>query len=71
MEIETIMAFNTLKCELESACLSCVTEDIFPFSVECDASEHIIAITLNQAVQPATFHSRTLTAIKLRYPFVK
>ena len=34
---EAIMAFNSLKCELESACLSCVREGI-PFTIECDAS---------------------------------
>ena len=37
---EAIMAFNSLKCELESACLSFVREDI-PFKIKCDASEHI------------------------------
>ena len=58
------MAFNSLKCELESACLSCVREGI-PFTIECDASEHTIAATLNQGGQPVAFHSRTLTPTEL------
>ena len=64
------MSFNSLKCELEFACLSCVREGI-PFTIKCDASEHTIAATLNQGGQPVAFHSRTLTLTELRYPIVE
>ena len=62
---EAIIAFNSLKCELESACLSCVKEGI-PCTIECDASEHTIAAILNQWEQPVAFHFRKLTSTKLR-----
>ena len=64
------MAFNSLKCELESACLSCVGEGI-PFAVECDASEYTIAATLNQGGQPVAFLFRTLIPTELRHPVVE
>ena len=68
---EAIMAFNSLKCELESACLLCIRECI-PFTIECDASEHTIAVTLNQGgQQPVAFHSRTLTPTELRYSIIE
>ena len=64
------MVLNSLKCELESACLSCVRVGI-PFTTECDASEHTIAATLNQGGQSVVFHSRTLTPTDLRYLIVE
>ena len=67
---EAIMAFNSLKCELESACLLCVKEGN-PFTIECNASEHTNAATLNQGGQPVTFHSRILAPTELRYPIVE
>ena len=64
------MAFNSLNCELKSACSSCVREGI-SFTIECDASEHTIAATLNQGGQLVAFHSQTLTHTELCYPIVK
>ena len=51
---EAIMAFNSLKCELESACLSSVRGGI-PFTVECDALEHTIAATPDQGGTTSSF----------------
>ena len=49
-----------LKSELTFACLTCVNEGL-PFTVECDASNHTLAASLNQGGCPIAFHSRTLS----------
>ena len=45
-----------LKSELASACLTCVNK-ILPFTVECDASNHTLAASLNQGGCPIGFCS--------------
>ena len=47
-----------LKSELISASLTCVNEGL-PFTVECDASNHTLAASLNQGGCPNAFHSQT------------
>ena len=59
-------SFKTLKENLASACLTGVKEGV-PFVVECDASEHRLAATLNQRGQPVAFHSRTFSRYESRY----
>ena len=39
--------------------------------VECDASEHALAATLNQKDQPVAFHSRTFSKAEARYSTVE
>ena len=67
---EAIMAFISLKCELESACLLCVKESI-PFTVKCDASEYTIAATLNQGRQPVAFTLKHLDPLSYVIPSKK
>ena len=59
-----------LKSELTSACLTCVNEGL-PFTVECDASNHTLAASLNQGGRPIAFHSRTLSPSERRYSAVE
>ena len=49
-----------LKSELTSACSTCVNKGL-PFTVECDASNHTLAASLNQGGRAIAFHSRTLS----------
>ena len=44
---ELAKAFEILKSELAFACLNCANEGL-PFTVECDASYHTLAASLNQ-----------------------
>ena len=57
---ESVRAFEMLKSELTSACSTCVNKGL-PFTVECDASNHTLAASLNQGGCPIAFHSRTLS----------
>ena len=67
---ESAGAFKMLKSELTSACLTCVNEGL-PFTVECDASNHTLAASLNQGGRPIAFHSRTLSPSERRYSAVE
>ena len=67
---ESAGAFEMLKSELTSACLTCVNEGL-PFTVECDASNHTLAASLNQGGRPIAFHSRTLSPSERRYSAVE
>ena len=51
---ESAGAFEMLKSELTSACLTCANEGL-PFTVECDASNHTLAASLNQDGRPMLF----------------
>ena len=42
-----------------------------PFTVECDASNHTLAASLNQGGRPIAFHSRTLSPSERRYSAVE
>ena len=42
--------------------------DKVPFTVECDASDIIVSVTLNQGGRPVAFMSRTLQGSKRHYP---
>ena len=63
-------SFELLRQNLASSCLTSVKEGI-PFVVECDASDHTLAATLNQGGQPVAFHSRTFSNCEIRYSTVK
>ena len=39
--------------------------------MECDASDHALAATLNQGGQPVAFHSRTFSHCETRYSTVE
>ena len=65
-----INSFETLKGDLASACLTSVKEET-PFVVDCDASEHTLAATLNQGGQTVAFHSRTFSHCETPYSNVK
>ena len=67
---KSLNAFNLLRKELCSACLTCIKEGV-PFVVECDASNHTLSSTLNQGGQPVAFHSRTFTPTEFRYSTVE
>ena len=57
---ESAKAFETFKSELASACLTCVNKRL-PFTVERDASNYTLAVSLNQGCRPIAFHSRTFS----------
>ena len=67
---EAVETFKALKSELLKASLTCV-DDGLPFTVECDASNHTLAATLNQGGRPVAFHSRTFTPCERRYSTVE
>ena len=62
--------FHLLRKELCSACLTCIKEGV-PFVVECDASNHMLSVTLNQGRQPVAFHLRTFTLTEFWYSTVE
>ena len=64
---DALNAFVLLKTELSNATLQSVDERL-PFVVECDASERVIAATLNQGGRPVAFMSRTLQSSEIHYP---
>ena len=55
-----------LKSKLASACLTCVNKGL-PFTVECDASNHTLAASLNQGGRPIAFRFRTLSPSERQY----
>ena len=59
-----------LKSKLASACLTYVNKGL-PFTVECDASNHTLAASLNQGGRPIAFHSWTLSPSERQYLAVK
>ena len=62
--------FNCLKEDLKSATLTCIKKGV-AFTVECDASEHSLAASLNQGGQPVAFHSRTFNPSEKKYSIVE
>ena len=67
---QSVNAFSLVKKDIEGACLTSVREGI-PFTVECDASEHTVAATINQGGKPVAFYSRTLSSSERKYPIVE
>ena len=61
LDDDALVAFNSLKKELEQVTL-CSIDESLPFVVECDASEVAVSATLNQGGCPVAFMSRTLQA---------
>ena len=62
--------FKILRKELLEASLGC-NDAHEPFTVECDASDFVIAATLNQNGRLVAFMSRTLTPCECRYPVIE
>ena len=62
--------FETFRNDLAAAFLTSIDEKL-PFVVECDASEHTLAATLNQGRKPVAFHSRTFSSNESRYSIVE
>ena len=67
---DVVESFKLLRQNLASACLTSVKEGV-PFVVKCEASDHTLAATLNQSVQPVAFHSRTFSYCESRYSTVE
>ena len=63
-------SFETLRNDLAAAFLTSIDEKL-PSVVECDASEHTLAATLNQGGKPVAFHSRTFSSNESRYSIVE
>ena len=60
-------AMETMKEDIKASVVTCIDESI-PFQVECDASDHALAATLNQQGRPVAFFSRTLQPYEMIYP---
>ena len=58
---ESAKVFEILQSELASACLNCVNEEL-PFTVECDASNHTLAASLNQNGRFIAFPSQIFSS---------
>ena len=67
---EAASAFETLRSQLNSACLASIREGI-SLTVACDASEHSLGATLSQNGSPVAFHSRTYTATEKHYSVIE
>ena len=67
---EAIEAIEAMKADIRKAVM-CSIDETIPFQVECDASEHALAATLNQNGKPVAFFSRALKPHELLYPSVE
>ena len=67
---EAQKSLTNMKADIKNAVVCCIDESI-PFQVECDASEHAIAATLNQQGRPVAFFSRTLQHHEMLHPSVE
>ena len=63
-------SFENPQNDLAGAFLTSIDEKL-PFVVECDASKHTLAATLNQGGKPIAFHSLTFSNSKSRYSIVE
>ena len=70
LSFEATQNFSSLRRDIAAACVTCIRKRL-PFVVECDASEHALAATLNQKGQPVAFHSRTFSKSEARYSTVE
>ena len=59
-----------MKNKLSQATLQPVDEDL-PFTVKTDASDFVIAATLNQNNKPVAFHARTLSSTEQKHSYVE
>ena len=67
---EAFNSFENPRNDLAGAFLTSIDEKL-TFVVECDASEHTLAATLNQGGKPVPFHSLTFSNSKSRYLIVE
>ena len=70
LSLDASQSFSNLLQDLAAASVTCIQENV-PFVVECDASEYVLAATLNQRGQPVAFHSRTFSKSEARYSTVE
>ena len=63
-------AFEQLKKGLENAAFH-TTDESLSFTVECDASDVAVSVTLHQRGRPVAFTSRTVSGPELHYPPVE
>ena len=67
---EALHSLKQLKKDIKQAVMCCIDESL-PFTLECDASDHAIAATLNQKGKPVAFFTRSLQPSELKYPSVE
>ena len=67
---EALKSIESMKQDIKSSVVCCI-DDSIPFQVECDASDHTLAATLNQQGRPVAFFSRTLSPHEIIYPSVE
>ena len=67
---EALKAIEIMKEDIKASVICCIDESL-PFQVECDASDHTLAATLNQQGRPVAFFSRTLSPHEIIYPSIE
>ena len=65
-----LAAFERLKHLLKKASLQHIDESA-PFTIECDASEHALGVTLNQNGKPVAFMTKMLSGSELHHSSVE
>ena len=70
LDTAVLNAFSSLKDDISNSVVLSIDSTV-PIVVETDASDHAIAVTLNQSGRPVTFFSRTLSGSEQRHSAIE